>query len=48
MDVPSVLLTPVAVTADNVKTTVVADKFWTVDQICTADYTAACTKFGVK
>ena len=32
-DVPSVLLTPVAVTKDNIKTTVVADKFWTAAQI---------------
>ena len=30
-DVPSVLLTPVAVTKDNIKTTVVADGFWTAD-----------------
>lgn len=48
IDVPSVLLTPVAVTKDNVKDTVVADKFWTVDQICTADYAAACTAAGLK
>jgi D-xylose transport system substrate-binding protein len=32
-DVPSVLLTPVAVTKDNIKTTVVADGFWTAAQI---------------
>ena len=32
-DVPSVLLTPVAVFKDNIKTTVVADGFWTVKQI---------------
>ena len=32
-DVPSVLLTPVAVTKDNIKNTVVADGFWTVAQI---------------
>lgn len=31
--VPSVLLTPVAVTKDNIKDTVVADKFWTLVQI---------------
>jgi D-xylose transport system substrate-binding protein len=33
IDVPSVLLTPVAVTKDNIKTTVVADGFWTTAQI---------------
>jgi D-xylose transport system substrate-binding protein len=32
-DVPSVLLTPVAVTKDNIKTSVVADGFWTTAQI---------------
>jgi len=34
-DVPSVLLAPVAVTKDNIKTTVVADGFWTTAQILT-------------
>jgi D-xylose transport system substrate-binding protein len=32
-DVPSVLLEPVAVTKENIKDTVVADGFWTADQI---------------
>jgi len=35
IDVPSVLLTPVAVTAANIKDTVVADGFWTTQQILT-------------
>jgi len=47
IDVPSVLLTPVAVTKDNIKSTVVADNFWTAQQICTADYAAACTAGGL-
>ncbi|HEY5540753.1 MAG TPA: sugar ABC transporter substrate-binding protein [Coriobacteriia bacterium] len=34
-DVPSVLLTPVAVTKENIKDTVVADGFWTTAQILT-------------
>jgi D-xylose transport system substrate-binding protein len=46
-DVPSVLLTPVAVTKDTVKTTVVADKFWTATDICTAQYASACTAAGI-
>jgi len=46
-DVPSVILTPVAVTKDNVKETVVADGFWTADQICTDAYKAACTAAGI-
>jgi D-xylose transport system substrate-binding protein len=32
-DVPSILLTPVAVTKETIKSTVVADGFWTVQQI---------------
>ena len=46
-DVASILLTPVSVTKDNVKSTVVADGFWTRDQICTADYAAACQQAGI-
>jgi D-xylose transport system substrate-binding protein len=48
IDVPSVLLTPIAVTKDNIKDTVVADGFWSVSQICTADYAAACTAAGLQ
>jgi D-xylose transport system substrate-binding protein len=46
-DVPSVLLTPVEVTKDNVKDTVIKDGFWTVDQICTGQYAKACTSAGL-
>jgi D-xylose transport system substrate-binding protein len=48
IDVPSVLLTPVAVTKDNVESTVVADGFWSAQEICTADYQAACAAAGVQ
>lgn len=48
IDVPSVLLTPVAVTKDNIKSTVVADNFWTVNQICTSDYADACKAAGLQ
>jgi D-xylose transport system substrate-binding protein len=48
IDVPSVLLVPVAVTKDKIQSTVVADGFWTVDQICTSDYASACTAAGLK
>lgn len=41
-DVPSLLLTPVAVTRDNVKSTVLADGFWSADQACAGEYKAAC------
>jgi D-xylose transport system substrate-binding protein len=43
----TVLLTPVAVTAENVLDTVVADGFWTIDEICTHEYVDACVKHGI-
>jgi D-xylose transport system substrate-binding protein len=46
-DVPSILLTPVSVTKDNVKSTVIADGFWSREDICTPDYAAACTAAGI-
>ena len=48
VDVPSILLVPVAVTKANVKDTVVADGFWKVSDICTADFAKACTDAGIK
>lgn len=47
VDVPSVLLTPVAVTKSNIRDTVVKDNFWTVQQICTTQYAAACQAAGL-
>ncbi len=47
-DVPSVLLQPVVVTRDNVQGTVVADEFWSVEQICTADFAGACAEAGLQ
>jgi D-xylose transport system substrate-binding protein len=47
VDVLFVQLNPVAVTKENVNDTVVADQFWTVDQICTPDYAAACKAAGL-
>lgn len=46
-DVVSVLLDPVAVTKENVKDTVIKDGFYTVDQICTAEYAKACADLGI-
>jgi D-xylose transport system substrate-binding protein len=46
-DVPSVILTPVAVTKDNVKATVIADGFWTPAQICTDAFKSACAAAGI-
>jgi D-xylose transport system substrate-binding protein len=45
--VPSVILTPVAVTTSNIKATVVKDNFWTVSEICTSAYAAACKTAGI-
>jgi D-xylose transport system substrate-binding protein len=46
-DVPSVLLTPVAITKDNVKD-VIADGFVTAADLCTGDVAAKCTAAGIK
>jgi D-xylose transport system substrate-binding protein len=46
--VDSILLKPVAVTADNVQDTVVKDGFWKAGEICTGKYKAACKKYGVQ
>ena len=45
-DIPSVLLTPQAITKANVKD-VIADGFVTKDAICTADFAKACTAAGI-
>jgi D-xylose transport system substrate-binding protein len=47
-EVPSVLLTPVAVTKDNIEDTIIKDDFWTVKQICTPQYAAACKQAGIQ
>ncbi|MEV8327238.1 substrate-binding domain-containing protein [Kitasatospora sp. NPDC056731] len=46
--VPTGLIAPVALTKDNVKATVVADGLYTVAQICTPDYAAACSAAGLQ
>ncbi len=43
---PSVLLTPVSITKDNVKT-VIDDGFLTHDQICVGQFAKACTSAGL-
>jgi D-xylose transport system substrate-binding protein len=47
IDVPSQLLTPVAVTKANVKDTVIKDGFHTAAEICTAAYAQFCTQLGI-
>ncbi|MEH3054240.1 MAG: sugar ABC transporter substrate-binding protein [Patulibacter minatonensis] len=47
-DIPAIILTPVAVTKDNVKDTIVADGFWKVDELCTSAYASACKAAGIQ
>jgi D-xylose transport system substrate-binding protein len=47
-DVPTLKIDVKPVTADTVKDTVVADKYWKVSEICTAKYAAACKKHGIQ
>ena len=46
--IPATLLTPVAVTVDDIADTVVADGFWTVTDICTPAYAEACAAAGLE
>jgi D-xylose transport system substrate-binding protein len=46
-NVPTKLFTPVVVNKANVKTTVIADGFYSASQICTADFAAACKAAGI-
>jgi D-xylose transport system substrate-binding protein len=48
MDVPSYLLEPVVVTKDNINDTIIADGFWSVDEICTSEYADACAEAGIE
>jgi D-xylose transport system substrate-binding protein len=45
--VPSVLLSPIAVTKDNIADTVIKDGFLTTDEICTGKYKSACEEAGL-
>ncbi|HEV7774755.1 MAG TPA: sugar ABC transporter substrate-binding protein [Conexibacter sp.] len=45
--VSSVILTPVAVTQDNIRDTVVRDGLYTIPQICTSAYASACRRIGL-
>ncbi len=47
-DIPSILLEPVPVTVENINDTVIADGFWTVEDICTDDFAEACTAAGIE
>jgi len=46
--VPSVLLTPVVVTKDDINDTIIKDKFWKPSELCTAKYASACKEAGIQ
>ncbi|MER6128367.1 substrate-binding domain-containing protein [Streptomyces sp. NPDC001795] len=46
--IPSMLVPVVALTKDNIKDTVITDEIYTVKDICTAKYKAACAAIGLK
>jgi len=46
-EVPSVLLVPKWVTTANMNSTVIADKFVPVSQLCAGSYASACTAAGI-
>ena len=45
--VPAILLTPIAVTTQNMKATVIADKFVALTALCAGDVKSACNKHGI-
>jgi D-xylose transport system substrate-binding protein len=45
--IPAELLTPIVVTASNLKSTVVADGFVKASALCSGDAKAACQKYGI-
>lgn len=47
-NVPAQLVSVISLTRNNIKSTVVADGLYTVDQICTAKFRAACDAIGLK
>ncbi len=48
VDVPTFKIPVKAVTAENVKDTVVADNYWKASEICTTKYAEACKKYGIQ
>ncbi len=47
-EVPSVLLTPVAVTKEDINDTIIKDGFWKASEICTGQYASACKEAGIE
>jgi len=47
VSVPSVLFKPTRVTTKNMKSTVIADKYVSVKQLCAGAYAKACKAIGI-
>ncbi len=47
-DIPALLVPVVALTDENIKSTVIADGIYKVSEICTAKYKSACSRAGLK
>jgi D-xylose transport system substrate-binding protein len=47
-EVPSVLLTPISVTTQNMNATVVKDQFVNPSELCAGSYASACTAAGIQ
>ncbi len=45
--IPADILTPVVVTADTIKNTIIKDQFASIAEICTPEYAAACAQIGL-
>jgi D-xylose transport system substrate-binding protein len=46
-EVPAAILEPVAVVKDNIKSTVIKDKFVSPSELCTSAYASACKEAGI-
>src|SRR4051794_11752290 len=46
-DIPTLKLPVTAVTADNVASTVIKDRFWKVKDVCAGAFASACKKHGI-
>lgn len=47
-NIPAQLVAVISLTQENIKQTVIADGVYTVDQICTIKYKAACDAIGLQ
>jgi D-xylose transport system substrate-binding protein len=48
VDVPTLKLDVLPVTADKIKDTVIADGLWKASEVCTGSYKSACAKYGIQ